>query len=111
MGSLARHACARRATRATDAESALDCVRRGSVDPDRFLPERRAGWHRFAYFPFGGGTKKCLGDAFAPFEAVLLMAAIGRRWRLRPAPGHRVRPDPKATLKPRGGMPLVLQAR
>jgi cytochrome P450 len=80
-------------------------------DPDRFLPERRAGWHRFAYFPFGGGTKKCLGDAFAPFEAVLLMAAIGRRWRLRPAPGHRVRPDPKATLKPRGGMPFVLQAR
>jgi cytochrome P450 len=80
-------------------------------DPDRFLPERRAGWHRFAYFPFGGGTKKCLGDEFAPFEAVLLMAAIGRRWRLRPSSGHDVRPDPKATLKPRGGMWFVLESR
>ncbi|HXJ64229.1 MAG TPA: cytochrome P450 [Actinomycetota bacterium] len=80
-------------------------------DPDRFLPDRRAGWHPFAYFPFGGGSKMCLGDEFAPFEAVLLLAAIGRRWRLRPVPGRPIRPAPKATFKPRGGMWFVLERR
>ena len=80
-------------------------------DPDRFAPERRAGWHPFAYFPFGGGLKACLGDEFAPFEAVLLMAAVGRRWRLRPAPGFRVEPAPRATYRPRNGMRFLLERR
>ncbi|HEY7283715.1 MAG TPA: cytochrome P450 [Actinomycetota bacterium] len=80
-------------------------------DPGRFLPERRAGWHPFAYFPFGGGSKRCLGDEFAPFEAVLFLAEIGRRWRLRPVPGHPVAPAPKATFRPRGGMWLRLERR
>jgi cytochrome P450 len=80
-------------------------------DPDRFAPERRAGWHPFAYFPFGGGHKRCLGDEFAPFEALLLMAVVGRRWRLRVAPGHRVEPAPKATLKMKHGLKVVLEAR
>jgi cytochrome P450 len=80
-------------------------------DPDRFLPERRAGWHPFSYFPFGGGSKRCLGDEFAPFEAVLMLAAIGRRWRLRPAPGRPVEPAPKATFKPRDGMWFTLERR
>jgi cytochrome P450 len=80
-------------------------------DPGRFEPERRAGWHPFAYFPFGGGPKGCLGDEFAPFEAVLLMATVGRRWRLRVAPGARVEPAAKATLKPRSGMRMTLERR
>ena len=80
-------------------------------DPDRFLPDRRAGWHRFAYFPFGGGSKRCLGDEFAPFEAVLMLASLGRRWRFRPAPGRPVAPAPKATFKPRDGMWFVLDRR
>jgi cytochrome P450 len=80
-------------------------------DPDRFLPERRVAWHPFAYFPFGGGSKKCLGDEFAPFEAVLLLAAIGRNWRLRLVPDRPVRPAAKATFKPRGGMWFRLERR
>jgi cytochrome P450 len=80
-------------------------------EPERFEPERRRSWHPLAYFPFGGGPKMCLGDAFAPFEAVLLLAVIGRRWRLRPAPGHRVEPLPKATLKLRHGLQVVLERR
>jgi cytochrome P450 len=80
-------------------------------DPDRFDQERRKAWHPFAYFPFGGGPKQCLGDDFAPFEAVLLMALVGRRWRLRLAPGHRVEPAPKATLKLRDGLKVVLERR
>jgi len=80
-------------------------------DPDRFLPERRAGWHPFAYFPVGGGPKMCLGDEFAPFEAVLLMATIGSRWRLRLDPSHRVAPAPGATLQPRGGLHMIVERR
>lgn len=80
-------------------------------DPERFLSERRAGWHPFAYFPFGGGPKMCLGDEFAPFEAVLLMATIGRQWRLQLDPAHRVEPAPRATLQPRHGMRVILERR
>jgi cytochrome P450 len=80
-------------------------------DPERFLPEPRAGWHPFAYFPFGGGSRTCLGDEFAPFEAVLLVAEVARRWRLRPAPGFRVEPGPRATFVPRSGMRLLLERR
>jgi cytochrome P450 len=80
-------------------------------DPERFAAERRAAWHPFAYFPFGGGPRMCLGDEFARFEAVLLMAAVGRRWRLRPAPGFRPEPGPRATFVPRGGMRLLLERR
>ncbi len=80
-------------------------------DPERFEPARQAAWHPFAFFPFGGGPKMCLGDEFAPAEAVLLLATIARRWRLRPAPGHLVEPEPKATLKLRHGLQVVLERR
>ncbi len=80
-------------------------------DPGRFLPERRAGWHPYAYFPFGGGSKRCLGDEFAPFEAVLLLAAAGRRWRLRLVEDRPVRPAPRATFRPRDGMWFRLERR
>jgi cytochrome P450 len=79
-------------------------------DPDRFAPGRRAGLEAFAYFPFGAGPKQCLGDEFAPAEAVLLLAVVGRRWRLRPA-GEQIRPAVQATLKPRGGLRLRLERR
>jgi cytochrome P450 len=80
-------------------------------DPERFAPDRRGGWHPFAYFPFGGGSKRCLGDELARFEAVLLMAVVGRTWRLREAPGHRVEPAPRATLKPRFGLKVIPERR
>ncbi len=53
----------------------------------------------------------CLGDEFAPFEAVLLMATIGRQWRLQLDPAHRVEPAPRATLQPRHGMRVILERR
>ncbi len=80
-------------------------------DPERFTPERRMGWVPFTYFPFGGGPKQCLGDEFAPAEVVLLLAIVGRRWRLRAALGATVRPAVQATLKPSGGLRVQLERR
>lgn len=70
-------------------------------DPERFSPERVAAMPRFAYFPFGGGPRICIGNAFAMMEAQLLLATLAQRWRLDLAPGLRVEPEPLITLRPR----------
>jgi cytochrome P450 len=80
-------------------------------DPDRWTPEGEAGRPRFSYFPFGGGPRVCIGEAFAWMEGTLVMAAIGQRWRLRLAPGARVAPRPLITLRPRDGMPMLAERR
>lgn len=78
-------------------------------DPERFTPEARAARARFAYFPFGGGARSCIGESFAWMEGVLLLAAIGQRWRLRLAPGHPVEPQALITLRPRYGMRMIAE--
>jgi cytochrome P450 len=78
-------------------------------DPERFTAEARAARPRFAYFPFGGGARSCIGESFAWMEGVLLLAAIGQRWRLRLAPGHPVEPQALMTLRPRYGMRMVVE--
>jgi cytochrome P450 len=65
---------------------------------------------KFAYYPFGGGPRICIGNGFATMETRLLLATIAQRRRLALAPGHRVELDPLVTLRPRGGMPMVVQA-
>jgi cytochrome P450 len=85
-------------------------------DPERFDPERwtdagRAARPRLAYFPFGAGPRSCIGEQFAWTEAVLVLATLARRWRLRLAPEHRVALQPSITLRPRGGMPMALERR
>jgi cytochrome P450 len=85
-------------------------------DPESFRPER---WDddlarrlpHYAYFPFGGGPRVCIGNSFAQMEAVLLLAAIARRYRLTLAPGAHVRAIPTMTLRPDGGVPVVLSRR
>jgi cytochrome P450 len=67
--------------------------------PDRWTPEAEAALPRFAYFPFGGGPRKCIGEGFAWMEGILALAALGQRWRLRPVPGATPRPDPLITLR------------
>ena len=57
---------------------------------------------RGAYIPFAAGRRKCIGEEFALTETVLALAALSMRWRLRPAPGARVRPAVGATMAPRG---------
>jgi cytochrome P450 len=81
--------------------------------PEAFRPER---WlepderPRFAYWPFGGGTRICVGEQFAWMEGVLVLAALVRRWEVRVAAPFPV-PEPIITLRPTGGMPATLVAR
>lgn len=76
-------------------------------DPDRFLPEAAAERPRFAYFPFGGGPRLCIGNEFALMEATIALAMILQRYRLRPLPGHRVESEVRITLRPKHGLPMV----
>ena len=81
-------------------------------DPERFTPEAKAGRPQFAYFPFGGGQRRCVGEGFAWMEAVLILAALARRWRLRLVPGAQVRTEPRITLRPaKGGIPMKAVSR
>jgi len=80
-------------------------------DPERFSPERAAARDRYAYIPFGAGPRICIGAAFAITEAVLLLATIAQRYRLRLKPGHPVEPQGLITLRPRHGMAMILERR
>jgi len=82
-----------------------------AFDPERFAPDRRTGRHRFQYIPFGGGPRTCVGARFAMAEAVTVLACWLRRWRFRPVAGREVRASGMVTLRPRGGLPLLLQTR
>ena len=79
-------------------------------DPRRFESARVAARHPFAYFPFGGGPRLCIGRQLALIEAPLLLAALLDRFRFDAGPGP-VEPDPTFTLKPRGGLRLALSPR
>jgi cytochrome P450 len=72
------------------------------ADPEAFTPERWEGEAppKFAYFPFGGGSKMCIGEPFARAEGVLVLATIARRWRLRLRDESSVDPAPSALLRP-----------
>jgi cytochrome P450 len=80
-------------------------------DPERFVPERSASRQRFAYIPFGAGPRICIGAGFAMTEAVLILATIAQRYRLRLKPGHPVEPQGLITLRPRYGLRMMLEAR
>jgi cytochrome P450 len=80
-------------------------------DPERFTPEAKASRPRFAYFPFGGGSRQCIGESFAWMEGVLIVATIAQRWRLRLVPGQKIEVQPKITLRPRGSIRMVPEIR
>ncbi|HEV2818397.1 MAG TPA: cytochrome P450 [Allosphingosinicella sp.] len=82
-----------------------------AFDPERFRPEAKAARHRFQYIPFGGGPRLCVGARFATIEALTVLAHWLRAWRFAPMPGREVRLSGMVTLRPSGGLPLVLERR
>ncbi|HEX6177602.1 MAG TPA: cytochrome P450 [Thermoanaerobaculia bacterium] len=80
-------------------------------DPMRFTDEAKASRPRFAYFPFGGGTRICIGEGFAWMEGVLLLATIAQKWRFETAGTHPVEPLPLITLRAKGGIPMTAVSR
>jgi cytochrome P450 len=75
--------------------------------PERFTAEAKAARPRFAYFPFGGGGRQCIGESFAWMEATLALATIAQRWRLALVPGQNIEPQPKITLRPQNGIRTI----
>src|SRR5439155_19995359 len=84
--------------------------------PEEFRPERWEGdlmkrLSRFAYFPFGGGPRQCIWNAFALMEATLILATIARKFRLRLVANHPVAPLASITTRPRNGVRGTLDSR
>jgi cytochrome P450 len=77
-------------------------------DPERFAPAQAAGRPHYAYFPFGGGPRICIGNNFALMETQLVLATIAQHYRLRLVPGHPVEPEAFLSLRPRAGLPMTL---
>jgi cytochrome P450 len=80
-------------------------------DPERFTPERKAGRPRFAYFPFGGGSRQCIGESFAWMEAILSLVTLAQRWRLRLVPDQQIDVQPKITLRSKYAIRMVPELR
>jgi cytochrome P450 len=80
-------------------------------DPERFTPERVAARHKYAYFPFSTGPRICIGNNFALMEATLALATLASRLRLRLATPALPAPEPLLTLRPLGGMQMVVERR
>ena len=79
--------------------------------PDRWTPEFREQLPRFAYYPFGGGPRLCIGEGFAWMEALLVLAMLGQRWAMQHDSRHRIELVPLVSLRPKGGMPMSLERR
>jgi cytochrome P450 len=80
-------------------------------DPDRWTPEAQATRPKFAYFPFGGGPRLCIGEAFAWTESILLLATLSQTWEAHLTPGARIEFHPAVTLRPRYGVSMTLHRR
>jgi cytochrome P450 len=93
------------------------------VDPGRFDPERVGSGlgvapeaaegtpPRAAYLPFGAGPRLCIGREFALLEGTLILSSLADRFRTSRLPGHQVKPDPAVTVRPLGGLPMIVRPR
>ncbi len=85
-------------------------------DPERFDPERfsesaKKERPKFAYFPFGGGIRFCIGESFAKMEGILILASIAQRFALTLVPGQTILPKPQMTLHPKHGITMQIHQR
>ena len=82
-----------------------------AFDPDRWSNGTAKGMPKFAYFPFGGGPRMCIGAGFALMEALILLAVIAQEFRLTLVPGQNLKPWPSITLRPISGVRVQVMAR
>lgn len=82
-----------------------------AFDPNRFLDGARERIDRFAYLPFGVGPRICIGATFALQEASIVVATVMRHFTLELAPGHAVWPVHRVTVRPSGGLPMIVRRR
>jgi cytochrome P450 len=80
-------------------------------DPQRWTAEAEAARPKFSYFPFSAGPRMCIGDQFAWTEGILALATLARRWQPRLVPGFELALQPLITLRPRYGVPMILERR
>ncbi len=80
-------------------------------DPDRWTPEAQSARPKFAYFPFGGGPRLCIGESFAWTEGILLLATLAQRWELHLVPNQRVQFQPAVTLRPKDPIYMTMHRR
>ncbi len=80
-------------------------------DPDRFTPEAKAARHKYTYFPFGGGSRQCIGESFAWMEGVFSIATLAQRWRFRYADSAPPEVQAKITLRPKGPLHVIAERR
>jgi cytochrome P450 len=78
-------------------------------DPERFLPDPSAARPRYAYFPFGGGPRQCIGNSFALLEMPLVLAMVSQRFELELVPGHPIVPLAAISLRARHGILMQLK--
>jgi len=82
-----------------------------SFRPDRWTPEFKASLPPFAYFPFGGGARRCIGESFAWMELVLVVSAVAPQWRLSLVTGYVPVQQPAVTLRLKHGLPMTVHRR
>jgi cytochrome P450 len=80
-------------------------------DPERFMPGHQDDRHRFQYIPFGGGPRTCVGARLAMAEALTILAIWLAYWRFKPVFGREVRVSGMVTLRPKGGLPMIIERR
>ncbi|HXG88865.1 MAG TPA: cytochrome P450 [Vicinamibacterales bacterium] len=80
-------------------------------DPDRWTTQFKEALPKFAYFPFGGGVRQCIGEQFAWMELILVVATLAQQWRLTVVPGHPVVAQPLITLRAKHGVQVTATAR
>ena len=80
-------------------------------DPERFSEPVKKQRPQFAYFPFGGGARVCIGESFAKTECVLVLASIAQRFKLTLVSQQTIVPEPKMTLRPKNGIRMRVEHR
>ncbi len=81
-------------------------------DPERWTPEAKESLPKFAYFPFGGGNRVCIGESFAWMEGIMMIATLAQTWQMRlAAPGQQVAAVAAITLRPKDGIQMILKRR